>query len=141
MGDVPMDGLSVTDLGPVVLSLLKMPEEYVGRNIGLSTCKHTAEEYAALLSKHTGKTVRNAKVGSWGPGLGWVPSQLPPGGSASPVLVILTPVGALWAVGKQHLGLPHDPGQGKSEFITMNVCHAVLGGQVWLLREISGLGS
>uniref|UniRef100_A0A452T652 NmrA-like family domain-containing protein 1 n=1 Tax=Ursus maritimus TaxID=29073 RepID=A0A452T652_URSMA len=62
MGDVPMDGLSVTDLGPVVLSLLKMPEEYVGRNIGLSTCKHTAEEYAALLSKHTGKTVRNAKT-------------------------------------------------------------------------------
>ncbi|XP_035946875.2 nmrA-like family domain-containing protein 1 isoform X1 [Halichoerus grypus] len=62
MGDVPMDGISVTDLGPVVLSLLKMPEEYVSRNIGLSTCKHTAEEYAALLSKHTGKAVRNAKT-------------------------------------------------------------------------------
>ncbi|XP_038396476.1 nmrA-like family domain-containing protein 1 isoform X1 [Canis lupus familiaris] len=62
MGDVPMDGISVTDLGPVVLSLLKMPEEYVGRNIGLSTCKHTAEEYAALLSKHTGKAVCDAKT-------------------------------------------------------------------------------
>uniref|UniRef100_A0A673VDL7 NmrA-like family domain-containing protein 1 n=1 Tax=Suricata suricatta TaxID=37032 RepID=A0A673VDL7_SURSU len=62
MGDVPMDGISVTDLGPVVLSLLKQPEEYVGRNIGLSTCRHTAEEYAALLSKHTGKTVRSAKT-------------------------------------------------------------------------------
>ncbi|XP_078296253.1 nmrA-like family domain-containing protein 1 isoform X1 [Panthera onca] len=62
MGDVPMDGISVTDLGPVVLSLLKMPEEYIGRNIGLSTCRHTAEEYAALLSKHTGKAVRSAKM-------------------------------------------------------------------------------
>ncbi|KAM7228051.1 hypothetical protein CapIbe_020505 [Capra ibex] len=62
MGDVPMDGMSVADLGPVVLSLLKTPEEYVGRNIGLSTCRHTAEEYAALLTKHIGKVVRNAKT-------------------------------------------------------------------------------
>lgn len=62
MGDVPMDGMSVSDLGPVVLSLLKMPEEYVGQNTGLSTCRHTAEEYAALLSKHTGKAVRDAKT-------------------------------------------------------------------------------
>lgn len=62
MGDVPMDGMSVADLGPVVLSLLKTPEEYVGRNIGLSTCRHTAEEYAALLTKHIGKVVCNAKV-------------------------------------------------------------------------------
>lgn len=63
MGDVPMDGMSVSDLGPVVLSLLKMPEKYIGQNLGLSTCRHTVEEYAALLSKHTRKTVHNAKVG------------------------------------------------------------------------------
>uniref|UniRef100_G1PXH8 NmrA-like family domain-containing protein 1 n=2 Tax=Myotis lucifugus TaxID=59463 RepID=G1PXH8_MYOLU len=62
MGDIPMDGMSVTDLGPVVLSLLKMPEQYIGQNLGLSTCRHTAEEYAALLSKHTGKTVHDAKT-------------------------------------------------------------------------------
>ncbi|XP_066236084.1 nmrA-like family domain-containing protein 1 isoform X2 [Saccopteryx leptura] len=62
MGDIPMDGMSVTDLGPVVLSLLKKPEEYIGQNLGLSTCKHTAEEYAALLSKHTGKAVCDAKT-------------------------------------------------------------------------------
>lgn len=65
MGDVPMDGMSVSDLGPVVLSLLKTPEEYVGRDLGLSTCRHTAEEYAALLSKYTGgKPVFDAKVSS-----------------------------------------------------------------------------
>lgn len=64
MGDVPIDGMAVSDLGPVVLSLLKKPEEYVGRNLGLSTCRHTAEEYAALLTRHTGKAVQHAKVGS-----------------------------------------------------------------------------
>ncbi|XP_008844564.1 nmrA-like family domain-containing protein 1 isoform X2 [Nannospalax galili] len=62
MGDVPMDGMAVSDLGPVVLSLLKKPEEYVGQNIGLSTCRHTAEEYATLLTKHIGKTVHHAKT-------------------------------------------------------------------------------
>lgn len=93
MGDVPMDGISVTDLGPVVLSLLKMPEEYVGRNIGLSTCKHTAEEYAALLSKHTGKAVCDAKVGSCCPGPGMGEDPAPTGDSGSPILVVLTPSG------------------------------------------------
>lgn len=62
MGDVPMDGMSVADLGPVVLSLLQRPEEYVGQNLGLSTCRHTPQEYAALLCKHTGKDVRDAKT-------------------------------------------------------------------------------
>ncbi|KAM6156191.1 nmrA-like family domain-containing protein 1 [Rhynchocyon petersi] len=62
MGDVPMDGMSVADLGPVVLSLLKAPEKYVGQDIGLSTCRHTAEEYAALLAKHSGRAVQDAKM-------------------------------------------------------------------------------
>lgn len=62
LGDVPMDSMAVSDLGPVVLSLLKRPEEYVGQNIGLSACRHTAEEYAALLTKHTGKAVQDAKT-------------------------------------------------------------------------------
>lgn len=79
MGDVPMDGMSVADLGPVVLSLLKKPEKYVGQNIGLSTCRHTAEEYAALLSKHTGKAVRNAQVGPAALGPGLEQAQLLPG--------------------------------------------------------------
>ncbi|XP_048189232.1 nmrA-like family domain-containing protein 1 [Perognathus longimembris pacificus] len=62
MGDIPMDGMAVSDLGPVVLSLLKKPEEYVGQNIGLSTCRHTAEEYATLLTRHIGKTVHHSKI-------------------------------------------------------------------------------
>lgn len=62
IGDIPMDGMAVADLGPVVLSLLKVPEEYIGQNLGLSTCRHTAGEYAALLSKHTGHAIRDAKA-------------------------------------------------------------------------------
>lgn len=60
-----MDGMSVKDLGPVVLSLLKAPEEYIGQVIGLSTGKLTAAQYAAVLSQHTGKTVEASKVGSF----------------------------------------------------------------------------
>lgn len=75
MGDAPMDGMSVSDLGPVVLSLLKMPEEYIGQNLGLSTCRHTVEEYAALLSKHTGKAVHDAKVGPSASGRSFQPPR------------------------------------------------------------------
>ncbi|KFV67408.1 NmrA-like family domain-containing protein 1 [Dryobates pubescens] len=62
MGDVPMDGMAVEDLGPVVLSLLKAPEEYIGQVIGLSTGKLTEAEYAAVLSQQTGKTVEASKM-------------------------------------------------------------------------------
>ncbi|KAM8960346.1 nmrA-like family domain-containing protein 1 [Pelodytes ibericus] len=62
MGDVPMDGISVADLGPVVVSILKNPTEYLGKDIGLSTDKLKVEEYAAIISKVTGKTIKDAKV-------------------------------------------------------------------------------
>ncbi|NXK27770.1 NMRL1 protein, partial [Arenaria interpres] len=62
MGDTPMDGMAVEDMGPVVVSLLKSPEEYVGRMIGLSTGKLTEAEYAAVLSQQTGKTVKASKL-------------------------------------------------------------------------------
>lgn len=63
MGDTPMDGMAVEDLGPVVLCLLKSPGEYIGQVIGLSTGKLTEAEYAAILSQQTGKTVTASKVG------------------------------------------------------------------------------
>ncbi|NWU94018.1 NMRL1 protein, partial [Upupa epops] len=62
MGDIPMDGMAVEDVGPVVLSLLKCPEEYIGQVIGLSTGKLTEAEYAAVLSQQTGKTVKASKI-------------------------------------------------------------------------------
>ncbi|XP_033023607.1 nmrA-like family domain-containing protein 1 [Lacerta agilis] len=62
MGEVPMDGMAVADLGPVVVRLMKEPEKYIGQDIGLSSCKHTVAEYAALIEKYTGKPVRDAKM-------------------------------------------------------------------------------
>ncbi|KFP27437.1 NmrA-like family domain-containing protein 1, partial [Colius striatus] len=62
MEDCPMDGMAVEDLGPVVLSLLKSPKEYIGQVIGLSTGKLTEAEYAAVLSQQMGKTVEASKV-------------------------------------------------------------------------------
>ncbi|XP_008940981.1 PREDICTED: nmrA-like family domain-containing protein 1, partial [Merops nubicus] len=41
--------VALQDVGPVVVSLLKAPEEHVGRVVGLSTGRLTEEEYATLL--------------------------------------------------------------------------------------------
>ncbi|PKU34902.1 hypothetical protein llap_14797 [Limosa lapponica baueri] len=57
-----MDGMAVEDVGPVVVSLLKSPEEYIGRVIGLSTGKLTEAQHAAVLSQQTGKTVKASKI-------------------------------------------------------------------------------
>ncbi|CAI9533665.1 unnamed protein product [Staurois parvus] len=62
MGDIPMDGISVTDLGPVVCSILKSPSEYIGKDIGLSAEKLTINQYAKITSKVTGKTIVDSKI-------------------------------------------------------------------------------
>ncbi|NXU93164.1 NMRL1 protein, partial [Xiphorhynchus elegans] len=62
MGDIPMDGMAVEDVGPAVVSLLKSPGEYIGKVMGLSTSKLTEAEYAAIISQQTGKTVAPSKV-------------------------------------------------------------------------------
>ncbi|KAJ1097319.1 hypothetical protein NDU88_002444 [Pleurodeles waltl] len=62
MGDIPMDGLAVDDLGPVVVSVLKAPEQFIGRDIGLSSEKLTTEQFAAIMTKITGKKVKDAKI-------------------------------------------------------------------------------
>lgn len=62
MCDVPMDGISVSDLGPAVLSILKSPKEYIGKIIGLSAEKLTVAQYAAIMSKVSGKDIRDPKM-------------------------------------------------------------------------------
>uniref|UniRef100_A0A8C5R5E5 NmrA-like family domain-containing protein 1 n=1 Tax=Leptobrachium leishanense TaxID=445787 RepID=A0A8C5R5E5_9ANUR len=62
MGDVPLDGISVADLGPVVVSILKCPPLFIGKVIGLSAEKLTVEQYAAIMSKVTGKNIQDAKI-------------------------------------------------------------------------------
>lgn len=61
-GDVPVHGMAAADLGPVVVRLMKEPEKYVGKDIGLSTDRLTTAEYAALIAKHSGKAVKDAQI-------------------------------------------------------------------------------
>uniref|UniRef100_A0A8D2BDF8 NmrA-like family domain-containing protein 1 n=1 Tax=Sciurus vulgaris TaxID=55149 RepID=A0A8D2BDF8_SCIVU len=51
MGDVPMDGISVADIGAAVSSIFNSPEEFIGK-----------AQYADVLSKSLGKDVRDAKI-------------------------------------------------------------------------------
>lgn len=62
MGDVPLDGIPVADLGPAVVSILKSPAHYKGRNIGLSAGKLTVEEYAKIMSTITKEIIKDAKI-------------------------------------------------------------------------------
>ncbi|XP_077305718.1 nmrA-like family domain-containing protein 1 [Lithobates pipiens] len=62
MGAVPMDGISVADLGPIVHSVLQNSSEYIGKNIGLSADKLTAQQYAEIMSEVIGKTIVDSKI-------------------------------------------------------------------------------
>lgn len=64
--DTPVVGMAVEDLRPVVLGLLKSPEEWIDWVIGLSTGKLTVTEYAAAFSQHTGRTVEATKISGVG---------------------------------------------------------------------------
>ncbi|KAG9461047.1 hypothetical protein GDO78_018338 [Eleutherodactylus coqui] len=62
MGDVPLDMISVVDLGPAVVSILKSPACYKGKDIGLSAGKLTVEEYAKIMSSVTKEIIKDAKI-------------------------------------------------------------------------------
>ncbi|XP_032028192.1 nmrA-like family domain-containing protein 1 [Hylobates moloch] len=62
MGDVPMDGISVADIGAAVSSIFNSPEEFLGKAVGLSAEALTIQQYADVLSKVLGKKVRDAKI-------------------------------------------------------------------------------
>lgn len=62
MGDIPMDGISVADIGAVVSSIFNSPAEFVGKAVGLSAEALTIQQYADVLSKSLGKEVRDAKI-------------------------------------------------------------------------------
>ena len=54
----PMYGISVADGGPAVAAVFDNPEEYIGKKIGLSGEKLSGDQYAAILSKVLGKTIK-----------------------------------------------------------------------------------
>lgn len=62
MGDVPMDGISVADVGVVVSSIFNSPDEFMGKAVGLSAEALTVQQYADVFSKSLGKEVRDAKI-------------------------------------------------------------------------------
>ncbi|XP_004675122.1 PREDICTED: nmrA-like family domain-containing protein 1 [Condylura cristata] len=62
MGDTPMDGISVGDIGPIISSIFNCPEEFLGKAVGLSAEALTIQQYADILSKALGKEVRDAKI-------------------------------------------------------------------------------
>ncbi|TKC48583.1 hypothetical protein EI555_021158, partial [Monodon monoceros] len=62
MGDVPMDGISVADVGEVICSIFNLPEKFVGKIVGLSAEAQTVQQHADALSKGLGKEVRDAEI-------------------------------------------------------------------------------
>jgi len=60
--DGPMDAVSVSDLGPAVVTILNNPDKYIGKKIGISGEKLTMAEYAAIISQATGKTLTYNQV-------------------------------------------------------------------------------
>ena len=60
--DGPMDAVSVKDLGIVVVGILNNPEKYLGKKIGLSGDRMTMGEYADIITKVTGKTLKYNQV-------------------------------------------------------------------------------
>ena len=51
----PFDTMSVEDLGPVVASIAKESDKYMGKTLGLCGDRMTMEEHAAIISEVTGK--------------------------------------------------------------------------------------
>ena len=60
--DGPLHSISVEDGGPVVAAVFKNPDEFIGQKIGISGDYKTVGEYAAVISKVTGKTIKYNQV-------------------------------------------------------------------------------
>ena len=58
----PIDGISVADGGPAVASVFDNPDEYIGKKVEFSGEKLSGAEYAAILSKVTGKMIKFSYV-------------------------------------------------------------------------------
>lgn len=60
--DGPMYAISVEDGGPIVASIFSNPGEFIGKKIGIATDNLTMHDYAAMMSKATGKTIKYNQV-------------------------------------------------------------------------------
>jgi uncharacterized protein YbjT (DUF2867 family) len=61
-GDTPLAAISVQDVGRIVAPLFEQPEKYIGQTLKLAGDEIPATEYAAAMSRVTGKDVHYAYV-------------------------------------------------------------------------------
>lgn len=61
-GDTPLAAISVQDVGPIVAPMFEQPEQYIGKTVPLAGDEIPPQEYAAALSRATGKTVQYTYV-------------------------------------------------------------------------------
>ena len=58
LGDSPMAAVSVADLGGILLPVFQNPQAYAGKTIEVAGDFLTGHEYADMMSRVTGKTIR-----------------------------------------------------------------------------------
>ena len=61
-GDTPLAGVATEDIGPVVAAIFDRPAEFLGRTVGVVGDDLPPAEYAAALSRVTGKEVRYTPI-------------------------------------------------------------------------------
>lgn len=57
-GEVPLAGVAIEDMGGVVATIFERPEEFIGKTVGIVGDDITPEQYAALMSRASGKTIK-----------------------------------------------------------------------------------
>ncbi|KAI1891488.1 hypothetical protein AGOR_G00144330 [Albula goreensis] len=63
MGETPMDGISLRNVGPMVVSIMKNSHKWMGKSCLLSADRLTIQEYAETLSKHLApRIIRDSRI-------------------------------------------------------------------------------
>ena len=60
--DGPMHGLGLSNAGPILATIFSNPKEYLGKAVKMAGDRITMSEYAAIISRVTGKTVKYNQV-------------------------------------------------------------------------------
>ena len=60
--DGPMDTMSTADGAPIVVEAFKSPEKYIGKKVAMSAGRLTMDQYLAIVSNVTGKTVKYNQI-------------------------------------------------------------------------------
>ena len=60
--DGPMNAMGVEDGAPVVAAIFKFPDEFIGKTVSISGDRKSVDEFAAVITKVTGKTVKYNQV-------------------------------------------------------------------------------